>query len=67
MTNAYTTLKNTINAATNDQLIDAFKLMNLTEDSTTEETLVYTALTSELEARGLVAFNDSTWEYELAA
>lgn len=67
MTNAYTTLKTTINAATNDQLISAFKLMSLTEDSTTEETLVYTALTSELEARGLVAFNDSTWEYELVA
>lgn len=67
MTNAYTTLKNTINAATNEQLIDAFKLMNLNEDSTTEETLVYTALTSELEARGLVAFNDGTWEYELVA
>lgn len=65
MTNAYATLKNTVHEANNEQLLEAFKLLDLNEDSTTEETLVHIALVTELENRGLVAFNANTWTYEL--
>lgn len=67
MNTAYAAIKNTVNTATDDQLVSAFKLLDLNEDSTTEETLVYTALVAELETRGLVAFNGNTWTYELVA
>ena len=65
MTNAFTTLKNTVHEANNDQLLEAFKLLDLNEDCTTEETLVRIALVTELKNRGLIAFNAKTWTYEL--
>lgn len=68
MTNTFTTLKNTVHKANNDQLLVAFELLELlmeNEDYTTEEALVHTALVTELENRGLIAFNANTWTYEL--
>ena len=65
MTNTFTTLKNTVHEANDEQLLEAFKLLDLNEDSTTEETLVHIALVTELENRGLIEFNANTWTYEL--
>lgn len=65
MTNEYATLKNTVHKANDEQLLEAFKLLDLNEDSTTEETLVHIALVTELENRGLITFNANTWTYEL--
>lgn len=65
MTNAFTPSKNTVHEANNDQLLEVFKLLDLNEDCTTEETLVRIALVTELKNRGLIAFNAKTWAYEL--
>lgn len=69
MTNEYATLKNTVHKANNAQLLEAFELLELllelNEDYTTEESLVHTVLVTELENRGLIAFNANTWKYEL--
>ena len=68
MTKEYATLKNTVHKANNTQLLEAFELLELlleNEDYTTEEALVHTVLVTELENRGLIAFNANTWTYEL--
>ena len=68
MTKEHATLKNTVHKANNEQLLEAFELLELlleNEDYTTEEALVHTVLVTELENRGLIEFNENTWTYEL--
>lgn len=64
---AYEKMKAMVKTANDETLLTAYKLLNLNENSTTEETLTHSVLTNELENRGLIQFNESTWEYEIVA
>lgn len=61
----YEKIKKTIAAADSKTLITAYKLLTQTGVKTTEQIVVHTALTSELEKRNLIKYNEETWEYEL--
>ena len=65
MTRGYENIKKMVNEATTEILLEMFNAISLNEDSDIETTLVWTAVTSELEDRNAIAFNDTTWEYEI--
>lgn len=67
MTRGYENIKKMVNEATTEILLEMFNAISLNEDSDIETTLVWTAVTSELEDRNAIAFNDTTWEYEIIA
>lgn len=63
----YEKIKKKIAEADSKTLIQAYKLLVQTGVESTEQILVHTALTSELEKRNLVKYNEETWKYELIA
>ena len=56
-----------VSEATTEILLEMYNAINLNEDSDIETTLVWTAVTNELENRNAIVFNDTTWEYEIVA
>lgn len=67
MTNGYENIKKMVSEATTEILLEMYNAINLNEDSDIETTLVWTAVTNELENRNAIVFNDTTWEYEIVA
>ena len=65
MGTGYANLKKMVSSATDEMLIEMFGNLKLNEYSDSADTLVYTAMTVEMENRNLIKFNDQTWEYEL--
>ena len=65
MGTGYANLKKMVASATDEMLIEMFGNLKLNEYSDSADTLVYTAMTVEMENRNLIKFNDKTWEYEL--
>lgn len=67
MTNGYENIKKMVSEATTEILLEMYNAINLNEDSDIETTLVWTAVTNELENRNAIVFNDTTWEYKIVA
>lgn len=67
MTNGYEAIKKMVQTASNDVLKDMYLALDLNEESSTEETLVFTAIVGEMENRGMVEFDDEAFEYRLVA
>ena len=58
-------IKKMVASATDEMLIEMFGNLKFNEYSDSVDTLVYTAMTVEMENRNLIKFNNETWEYEL--
>ena len=54
MTRGYENIKKMVNEATTEILLEMFNAISLNEDSDIETTLVWTAVTSELEDRNAI-------------
>lgn len=64
---AYEKMKAKVKAESNSTLLTAYQILlaHFDENSTFEETLTHSVLTTELESRGLIQFNESTWDFEI--
>lgn len=60
---AYKKMKELTKKQSNETLITSYKIL-ADSDLNTEEILSFTVVTSELEERGLLKFNEETFDYE---
>ena len=65
---AYENIKELVKKGSNEQLKEMYlEIMNRITETETEELVVLTAITTELENRGVIEFNEDTFEYEFIA
>ncbi len=65
MNKAYENMKNLVKTASDKILKEMYlELDKNLENADTTETLAYTVITSEMEDRNILVFNEETFEYE---
>ena len=64
MSKGYEQIKNLVSDASDKMLVDMYKKIIIDEGSDVAEIAVKNAIESELEKRGIIAFNEDTFEYD---
>ena len=63
MSKGYEQIKNLVSDASDQMLVDMYKKIIIDEGSDVAEIAVKNAIESELEKRGIITFNEDTFEY----
>ena len=64
MSKCYEQIKNLVSDASDQILVDMYKKIIIDEGSDVAEIAVKNAIESELEKRGIITFNEDTFEYD---
>ena len=64
MSKGYEQIKNLVSDASDQMLVDMYKKIIIDECSDVAEIAVKNAIESELENRGIITFNEDTFEYD---
>ena len=64
MSKGYEQIKNLVGDASDQMLVDMYKKIIIDEGSDVAEIAVKNAIESELEKRGIITFNEDTFEYD---
>lgn len=64
MSKGYEQIKNLVSDASDQMLVDMYKKIIIDEGSDVAEIAVKNAIESELENRGIITFNEDTFEYD---
>ena len=64
MSKCYEQIKNLVSDASDQMLVDMYKKIIIDEGSDVAEIAVKNAIESELEKRGIITFNEDTFEYD---
>ena len=64
MSKGYEQIKNLVSDASYQILVDMYKKIIIDEGSDVAEIAVKNAIESELEKRGIITFNEDTFEYD---
>ena len=64
MRKGYEQIKNLVSDASDQMLVDMYKKIIIDEGSDVAEIAVKNAIESELEKRGIITFNEDTFEYD---
>lgn len=64
MSKGYEQIKNLVSDASDQMLVDMYKKITIDEGSDVAEIAVKNAIESELEKRGIITFNEDTFEYD---
>ena len=64
MSKGYEQIKNLVSDASDQMLVDMYKKIIIDEGSDVAEIAVKNAIESELEKRGIITFNEDTFEYD---
>ena len=64
MSKCYEQIKNLVSDASDQMLVDMYKKIIIDEGSDVAEIAVKNAIESELENRGIITFNEDTFEYD---
>ena len=64
MSKGYEQIKNLVSDASDQMLVDMYKKIIIDEGSDVAEIAVKNAIESELEKRGMITFNEDTFEYD---
>ena len=64
MSKGYEQIKNLVSDARDQMLVDMYKKIIIDEGSDVAEIAVKNAIESELEKRGIITFNEDTFEYD---
>lgn len=64
MSKGYEQIKNLVSDASDQMLVDMYKKIVIDEGSDVAEIAVKNAIESELEKRGIITFNEDTFEYD---
>ena len=64
MSKVYEQIKNLVSDASDQMLVDMYKKIIIDEGSDVAEIAVKNAIESELEKRGIITFNEDTFEYD---
>ena len=64
MSKGYDQIKNLVSDASDQMLVDMYKKIIIDEGSDVAEIAVKNAIESELEKRGIITFNEDTFEYD---
>lgn len=64
MSKGYEQIKNLVSDASDQILVDMYKKIIIDEGSDVAEIAVKNAIESELEKRGIITFNEDTFEYD---
>ena len=64
MSKGYEQIKNLVSDASDKMLVDMYKKIIIDEGSDVAEIAVKNAIESELEKRGIITFNEDTFEYD---
>ena len=64
MGKGYEQIKNLVSDASDQMLVDMYKKIIIDEGSDVAEIAVKNAIESELEKRGIITFNEDTFEYD---
>lgn len=64
MSKGYEQIKNLVSDASDKMLVDMYKKIIIDEGSDVAEIAVKNAIESELENRGIITFNEDTFEYD---
>ena len=64
MSKGYEQIKNLASDASDQILVDMYKKIIIDEGSDVAEIAVKNAIESELETRGIITFNEDTFEYD---
>ena len=64
MSKGYEQIKNLVSDASDQILVDMYKKIIIDEGSDAAEIAVKNAIESELEKRGIITFNEDTFEYD---
>ena len=64
MSKGYEQIKNLVSDASDQMLVNMYKKIIIDEGSDVAEIAVKNAIESELEKRGIITFNEDTFEYD---
>ena len=64
MSKGYEQIKNLVSDASDQILVDMYKKIIIDDGSDVAEIAVKNAIESELEKRGIITFNEDTFEYD---
>lgn len=64
MSKGYEQIKNLVSDASDQMLVDMYKKIIIDDGSDVAEIAVKNAIESELENRGIITFNEDTFEYD---
>ena len=64
MSKGYEQIKNLVSDASDQMLVDMYNKIIIDEGSDVAEIAVKNAIESELENRGIITFNEDTFEYD---
>ena len=64
MSKGYEQIKNLVSDASDQMLVDMYNKIIIDEGSDVAEIAVKNAIESELEKRGIITFNEDTFEYD---
>ena len=64
MSKGYEQIRNLVSDASDQILVDMYKKIIIDEGSDAAEIAVKNAIESELEKRGIITFNEDTFEYD---
>ena len=64
MSKGYEQIKNLVSDASDQMLVDMYKKIIIDDGSDVAEIAVKNAIESELEKRGIITFNEDTFEYD---
>ena len=64
MSKGYEQIKNLVSDASDKMLVDMYKKIIIDDGSDVAEIAVKNAIESELENRGIITFNEDTFEYD---